>query len=79
MTYTITSVNQVDETVMTTVEYDLNGTQMSIVVSHYNPTSLGDIDTGIKNRGISEITRLSNKNSVSNLVPNIVINQPVQF
>jgi hypothetical protein len=75
MTYKILSTSQVAETLFTTVEYNFDGTIVTIEVSHFMPKSEEEITQNIINRAESEIIRIDAANTIATLVENIVIGE----
>lgn len=59
-TYKILEVSQIDETVTTKVEYTFGEEVVIIDVSHFAPQSQEDIDIGISNRALSELSKMEN-------------------
>lgn len=59
-TYKILEVSQIDETVITKVEYTFGKEVVIIDVSHFAPKSQEDIDIGISNRALSELSKMEN-------------------
>jgi hypothetical protein len=49
-----------EKTVFTKVEYNLNGSIIVVDIPHFLPQSEDDIITGIENRMVTEIEKLSN-------------------
>jgi hypothetical protein len=58
MSYTILS-RRTEQTVFTTVEYNLDGQILVIEVPHFMPESEADIITGIENRQVTEKNKQS--------------------
>ena len=48
-----------EKTVMTLVEYDFNGTVVTVNIPHFMPQSEDDIILGITNREVTEFEKLS--------------------
>lgn len=65
MAYTILS-RRTEETVFTTVEYDIDGTTLVVEVAHFMPQSESDIIQGIENREVTERRKLEDNSSVQN-------------
>lgn len=59
MTYEILSAEQSAENINTNVKYDINGTIVETVVSHFMPKTVDDVYNGIINRAYSEEVRLN--------------------
>jgi len=75
MTYKIISTRQVEETLFTTVEYNLDGEIRTIEVSHFMPDSAQTIDENIINRAQTELTRIQAEQSIQSIVNQIVLNE----
>ena len=59
MKYTIVSKTVREDTVVTVVDYDLDGVVVRESVAHFRPQSLDDVKLGIENRGMSEASKLA--------------------
>jgi hypothetical protein len=59
MQYKIKSVTRNEETVTTNVEYNFNGTMLTIDVAHFQPANVAEVKQSIKNRGLSEKAKLN--------------------
>lgn len=75
MTYKIISTRQVEETLFTTVEYNLDGDIRTIEVAHFMPDSAQTIDENIINRAQTELTRIQAEQSIQSIVNQIVLNE----
>ena len=75
MTYKIVSTRQADITLITTVEYNLDGTIITVVVPHFMPKSQAEIEQNIINRASSEVARLQAEQEIANLIPSLPINE----
>jgi hypothetical protein len=75
MTYKIISTRQVEETLFTTVEYNLDGEIRTIEVAHFMPDSAQTIDENIINRAQTELTRIQAEQSIKSIVNLIVLNE----
>lgn len=73
MTYTILSTSTLDETITTTVEYNFDGTIVTVDIPHFMPQNEADIETGILNRAASEKRRLD----ATELNKTILLNIPI--
>lgn len=69
MTYKIISTRQVDETLFTTVEYNFDGTIVTIEVAHFMPQSNVEVVQNIINRAATEQTRIDATLLISNIIP----------
>lgn len=76
-TYKILSVSQVDEIVITKVEYTIDSEVIVVDIPHFAPKSQEDIDTGIANRVISEKVRLENKEIAEKVKDSVIIGEKV--
>lgn len=74
MTYKIISTRQVEETLFTTVEYNLGGTIRTIEIAHFMPDSAETIEQNIVNRAQTEITRIQAEEAIQSILPQIVLN-----
>ena len=68
MTYKIISKRQDSDTLLTTVEYDFNGTKITIEVPHFQPQSVKEVIVGIENRGASEERKLNAAKIISEII-----------
>jgi type III secretion system FlhB-like substrate exporter len=75
MTYKILSSRQADITLITTVEYNLDGTIITVEVPHFMPKSQAEIEQNIINRASSEVARLQAEQEIANLIPSLPINE----
>ncbi len=75
MTYKIISTRQVKETLFTTVEYNFDGTIVTIEVAHFMASSTQEIESNISNRAASELVRIQAEELIINLLPTISINE----
>jgi len=71
MSYKILSKKAVEDTVITTVEYSINGILVVADVSHFRPSSLEDIELGIANREATEKSRLESAAVCAQLINEI--------
>lgn len=75
MTYKILSSRQADITLITTVEYNLDGTIVTTEVPHFMPKSQEEIEQNIINRASSEVARIQAEQEIANLIPSLPINE----
>ena len=75
MTYKILSTRQVADTLFTTVEYNFNGTIVTVEVAHFMATSTQEVENNISNRAASELIKMQAETMITNLVPTITINE----
>lgn len=78
-TYQILSKNQIDQTVFTEVEYNIDGTIVTVNVPHFMPENEQAIIDGIINRSITEKAKLESSQVISTIVDDIDTNivQPI--
>jgi hypothetical protein len=75
MTYKILSTRQADITLITTVEYNLDGTIVTVDIPHFMPKSQEEIEQNIINRAASEVARIQAEQEIANLIPTLPINE----
>jgi type III secretion system FlhB-like substrate exporter len=75
MTYKILSSKQTDITLITTVEYNLDGTIVTTEVPHFMPKSQAEIEQNIINRAASEVVRIQAEQEIANLISTLPINE----
>jgi hypothetical protein len=75
MTYKILSTSTLDETITTTVEYNFDGTLVTVDIPHFMPQNESDIETGILNRAMSELRKLDATQLNKTLLLNIPIGE----
>lgn len=75
MTYKILSSRQADITLITMVEYNLDGTIITTEVPHFMPKSQEEIEQNIINRAASEVARIQAEQEIANLIPTLPINE----
>ena len=75
MTYKIISTRQADITLITTVEYNLDGTIVTTDVAHFMPKSQEEVEQNIINRAASEVARIQAEQEIANLIPSLSINE----
>jgi hypothetical protein len=75
MTYKILSSRQADITLITMVEYNLDGTIVTTEVPHFMPKSQEEIEQNIINRAASEVARIQAEQEIANLIPTLPINE----
>jgi len=68
MEYKIISKRQDSDTLLTTVEYNFNGTKIIIEVPHFQPQSVKEVIVGIENRGASEERKLNAAKIISEII-----------
>lgn len=75
MTYKIVSTRQIEETLFTTVEYNLDGIIRTIEVAHFMPDSTQTIEQNIINRAQTELARIQAEEAIQSILPQIVLNE----
>jgi len=75
MTYKILSTSTLDETITTTVEYNFDGTLVTVDIPHFMPQNESDIETGILNRAMSEKRKLDAIELNKTILTSIVIGE----
>jgi hypothetical protein len=75
MTYKIISTRQADITLITTVEYNLDGTIVTTDVAHFMPKTQEEVEQNIINRAASEVARIQAEQEIANLIPSLSINE----
>ena len=75
MTYKITSTQQSDVTLITTVEYNFDGVISTIVIPHFMPKTEAEIEQNIINAAQSELARLNAVSYIQSLIPALSINE----
>lgn len=64
-----------EETIFTTVTYDINGSQVTVEIPHFMPDSLIDIQANIDNRALSEERRKNAIDKNNLIIAQIVVDQ----
>jgi hypothetical protein len=59
MDYSITKLEQKEDTIFTTVLFVSGDTKLELVIPHFRPTSKEEVITGIENRVTSEQNKLN--------------------
>lgn len=75
MTYTILNTRTVGEILFTEVEYDFDGTVMTIEIPHFMPQTSEEVITNIVNRASSEQVKLNAIATLPNVISGLPINQ----
>lgn len=75
MTYKILSTRQVEETLITTVEYNFDNEIVVVDVSHFMPNTSQEIVQNIINRSQSELVKLNIKQTIPNIINDLNIGQ----
>ena len=75
MTYKILSTRQIDEILLTTVEYNFDGNIVTIEVAHFMPKSEEDIKQNIINRASTEVAKIEASAAITTLIESIVIGE----
>ena len=75
MTYKILSTRQIEETLITTVEYNFNGEIVVVDIPHFMPQNSQIIIDNIVTRSQSELARINAKNAISNIINDLNIGE----
>lgn len=75
MTYKITATRQSDITLITTVEFNFDGTISVVEVPHFKPQSQAEIEQNIVNAAQTELAKINAIQQIQALVPTIPINE----
>ena len=75
MTYKILSTRQVDVTLFTTVEYNFDGTIVTIELPHFMPKTEEEVTQNIINRSEIEVFKIEASSTIATLLENIVIGE----
>ena len=73
MTYKIKSTRQLQEVLITEVEYTFGETIITVEIAHFNPQNSGEITQNILNRAETELNRITLANQVTALIGEIEI------
>lgn len=76
MTYKILNTRTVGETLFTEVEYDFDGTIVTVDIPHFMPGTSQDVINNIINRATSEQVKLQAIENLPTVIENLPINQP---
>jgi len=79
MEYKIISVSHQEDTITTTVEFQLISDKLTVSIPHYKPTSIEQIIDNIINRGLSEQAKLDSINACTSLLSSIPVNETKSF
>ena len=75
MTYKIISTRQAGDTLITTVEYNFDGTIVVVDVPHFRKKTLEEVDSEIINRAASELSRIEAEADNAALIAIIPLNE----
>ena len=75
MTYKIIATRLAGETIVTTVEYNFDGTIVTTEIPHFMKKTLEEIDADIINRAASELVRLQAEADNAALIAMIPLNE----
>jgi hypothetical protein len=75
MTYKIISTRLAGETIITTVEYNFDGTIITTEIPHFMKKTLEEINIDIINRSASELARLQAETDNAALIALIPLNE----
>jgi len=73
MTYKITATRQFNEVLYTTVEYNFDGTIVTIDLGHSAPRSVQEVEDNIKLRATTELYKIQAAAELSTIINNIPI------
>ncbi len=73
MTYKILSTRQNEESLYTLVEYNFDGTIITVDVAHFAPKSVQEIEQNIKNRASTELYKIQASEQLSTIIADIPI------
>ena len=79
MTYKITHTELINDVLVTTVEYDINGNIITCNVAHMQPKDEAQITQNIINRALSEEAKLNAIATNATLIVNIPLNETNQI
>jgi hypothetical protein len=75
MTYKVISTRLAGETIITTVEYNFDGTIVTTEIPHFMKKTLEEIDIDIINRSASELAKLQAEADNAALIALIPLNE----
>ncbi len=75
MTYKILSTRQVEETLITNVEYKFDNEIVVVDVPHFMPQNSQEIVQNIINASQSELVRINAKNNIPNIINDLNIGE----
>ena len=75
MTYKILSTRQVEETLITNVEYNFDNEIVVVDVPHFMPQNSQEIIQNIINASQSELVRINAKNIIPNIINDLNIGE----
>ena len=75
MTYKVISTRLAGETIVTTVEYNFDGTIVTTEIPHFMKKTLEEIDADIINRSASELARIQAEANNATLIALIPLNE----
>ena len=75
MTYKIIATRLAGETIVSTVEYNFDGTIVTVEVPHFMRKTLEEIDAEIVNRAASELVRIQAEADNAALIALIPLNE----
>jgi len=75
MTYKIIATRLAGETIVTTVEYNFDGTLVTVEIPHFRKKTLEEIDTEIVDRAASELARIQAEAESAALITMIPLNE----
>ena len=75
MTYKILSTRQIEETLITNVEYNFDNEIVVVDVPHFMPQNSQEIVQNIINASQSELVRINAKNIIPNIINDLNIGE----
>ncbi len=80
MNYQIVSAKTLEDgTVITVVNYEIDGEIVSVDISHFQPKTTDDIILGIQNRAFTERKNLQSKDISVNLIDSLEYNKKIEI
>lgn len=79
MYFKILSVNQLDDSIVTTVQTELNSSIVTLDVNHFQPKDEFEIYTNIQNRILSEQNKIDSIKTCSDILNIIKIEETITF
>jgi hypothetical protein len=73
--YKVLAVKRVEDAVITDVEYNFSGRLVRTPVSHFRPATRQEVGQGIRNRGASELAKLTAADAIDGLLVGFVVGE----
>jgi len=77
--YTIVDVTQQDDSLITTVVFDVDGTEIKVAITHFQPRNVAEVIQGIINRSASETVKLTAKDVAAAIVPQLTLSKAIEI